>query len=517
MQPKTLAVAALISFLIPTSVVAKTATQNNPNKIWMLSSIAQQYAEVGQKQKASELITQALPLVDNISSNCDKPKPMATIAGNYARVGQDAQAKLLLEQAIKIAKTAKGCNSTNDSVENLLDISNKYIDEGLYDLALQSVKGLDDASLFYQVYGLSLIARDFAQSKKVDQVNALTTEILNVAQSIKDVNQRAFALSRGAYEFIEARQNTQAIKLLTEAQKTIPAIKDVDGKPDTLLLIARGYIKLRQPTEAIKILEQAILAAQKVSNLSFRVHNLGAIAVEYAAVNQKPKANLLLQQALSTANKIKPGSQRDDLLLTVSNYSAKSGQYDQAIKIANSINNNRQNQAAALSRIAAEVARQGKFDLALQIAQRQISDAGHKAGALMQIARALVNTKQLDRAVTVAQSIKGKYEKVGVLSEIALQYAENGNPDKAMNLVNTINKLSASLSDEGNDIDWMLPVVAQSYAKAGNFDRAIKVAESIKITQHRVQALTQIANEYSAKGQKDNSLLLLAQAFQLVK
>lgn len=515
MSPKTLAVAALISFFIPSSVVAKTATQHNPNKIWMLSSIAQQYAEAGQKQKASELITQALPLVDNISSNCDKPKPMATIAGNYARVEQETQAKLLLEQAIKVAKTAKGCYNTNDAVENLLDISNKYIDEGLYDLALQSVRGLDNASS-YQVFGLSLIARNLAASNKLDQVNALTTEILNVSQNIKDANQRAFALSRGAYELIEARQNTQAIKLLAEAQKTIPAIKDVDGKPDTLLLIARGYIKLGQPTEAIKILEEATLATQKVSNLSFRVNNLGAIAVEYATVNQSNSANLLLQQALSTANKTKQASERDMLLLTVTNYTAKSGQYDQAIKIARSIRN-RQNQAGALSQIASEVARQGKFHLALQIAQRQIGDAGHKAGALTEITRALVNAKQFDKAVTVAQNINRKYEKAGVLSEIALKYAENGNPDKAINLINTINKLSASLSDEANDIDWMLPAVAQSYAKAGNFDRSIKVAESIKITQHRVNALTKIANKYSDKGQKDKSLLLLAEALQLVK
>ncbi|MBW4601374.1 MAG: tetratricopeptide repeat protein [Calothrix sp. FI2-JRJ7] len=516
MSPKTLAVAALISFVIPTSVVAKTATQNNPNQIGMLSSIAQQYAKAGQKQKASELITQALPLVDNISSNCDKPKPMATIAGNYARVGQENQANLLLEQAIKITKTAKGCNSTNDSVENLLDISNKYIEEGLYDLALQSVKGLDDASSFYQVYGLSLIARDWAKSNKVDQVNALTTEILNVAQSIKDANQRAFALSRGAYELIEAQQNTQAIKLLAEAQKAVPAIQDVDGKPNTLLFIARAYNKLGQPTEAIKLLEQATLATQKVSNPSFRINNLGAIGAEYAAVNQKPKANLLLEQALTIANKTKPASAQDDLLLTVAGYTAKTGQYDQAIKIAKGIKS-REYQAAALSRIAGEVARQEKFDLALQIAQRQIGNAAHKAGAIMEITRALVAAKQFDKAVAVAQSINRKYEKAGVLSEIALKYAENGNPDEAINLINTINKFSASLSDEANDIDWMLPVVAQSYAKAGNFDRAIKVAESIKITQHRVNALTKIANEYSDKGQKDKSLLLLAQAVQLVK
>lgn len=515
MSPKTLAVTALISFFIPISVVAKTATQNNPNKIWMLSSIAQQYAKAGQKQKASELITQALPLVDNISSNCDKPKPMAIIAGNYARVEQETQAKLLLEQAIKVAKTAKGCYNTNDAVENLLDISNKYIDEGLYDLALQSVRGLDNASL-YQVFGLSLIARNLAASNEVNQVNALTTEILDVAQNIKDANQRAFALSRGAYEFTEARQNTQAIKLLTEAQKAIPAIKDIDGKPNTLLSIARGYLKLKQPTEAIKILEQATQTTPKVSNLSFRVDYLGAIAVEYAAVNQKPKSNLLLQQALSTVNKTKQASERELLLSTVANYHAKAEQYDQAIKIARSIKN-RQNQAGALSQIASEVARQGKIDLALQIAQRQIGDAEYQAGALMQIARALVNTKQLDRAVTVAQSIKGKYEKVGILSEIALQYAGNGNPNKAINIINTINKLAASLSDEQKDINWMLPPIAKSYAKAGQFDQAIKIAKSIKNTQYRVQALTQIANEYSAKGQKDNSLLLLAQALQLVK
>ncbi|OKH45745.1 hypothetical protein NIES2101_25855 [Calothrix sp. HK-06] len=517
MSPKTLAVAALISFVIPTSVVAKTATQNNPNKIWMLSNIAQQYAEAGQKQKASELITQALPLIDNISSNCNKPEPMATIAGNYVRVGQETQAKLLLEQAIKVAKTAKGCNSTNDSVENLLDISNIYINQGFYDLALQSVRGLNDASSsFYQVYGLSLIARDLAKSNKNDQINALITEILNVAQNIKDTNQKVFALSRGAYELIEAQQNTQAIKLLAEAQKTVPAIQDVDGKPNTLLFMARAYNKLGQPTEAIKLLEQATLATQKVSNPSFRINNLGAIGAEYAAVNQKPKANLLLEQALTIANKTKPASAQDDLLLTVAGYTAKTGQYDQAIKIAKGIKS-REYQAAALSRIAGEVARRGEFDFALQIAQRQIGNAAHKAGAIMEITRALVAAKQFDKAVAVAQSINRKYEKAVVLSEIALKYAEDGNPDKAINLINTINKLSASLSDEANDIDWMLPVVAQSYAKAGNFDRAIKVAESIKITQHRVNALTKIANEYSYKGQKDKSLLLLAQAVQLVK
>ncbi len=135
----------------------------------------------------------------------------------------------------------------------------------------------------------------------------------------------------------------------------------------------------------------------------------------------------------------------------------------------------------------------------------------------MEITRALVNAKQLDKAVTVAQNINRKYEKAGVLSEIALKYAENGNPDKAINLINTINKLSASLSDQQKDIDWMLPSIAKSYAKLGQFDKAIKVAESIKNTQHRVPALTAIANEYSAKGQKEKSLLLLSQALQLIK
>jgi tetratricopeptide (TPR) repeat protein len=511
MLPRTLAVTALVSFLLPISVIAKTATPNNPNKVWMLSIIAQEYAEAGQKQKASELIAQTLPLVNNISSNCDKPEPMATIAGNYARVGQDIQAKQLLEQAIQVAKTAKGCNNTNDTVENLLDISNKYINEGLYDLALQSVRGLNNANFsLYQVYGFSLIARDLAKSNKTDQINAITTEIINTAQNIKDLNQRAFALSRGAYEFIEARQNTQAIKLLAEAQKAIPNIKDVDGKPDTLLLIARGYKKLGQPTETIKLLEQATVAAQKVSNLSFRIHNLGAIAAEYTAVNQQPKANLLLAQALSTANKTKTASERDNLLSAVANYTAISGQYDQAIKIAKSIKT-RQNQAAALSQIASVVARQGKFDLALQIAQRQIGDAQYKAGAFMEITRALVTANQLDKAVTVAQSINRKYEKAGVLSEIVLKYAENGNPDQAFNLVNIINKLS----NKSDDINWMLPNVATSYAKAGNFDQAIKIANSIKVKQYRVNALTKIASEYSEKGQKDKSLLLLSQALQL--
>ena len=515
MKLKILVTAALLTLILP--VNGATAPESDVSKLGILTRIAGEYAAIGQNDKAEELLAQALPLVQAISNDCDKSEPIAAIAGQYAKAGQQAKAKELLDQAIRVANAAKNCLSHNDVVENLADIQNRYVQEGQYDLALQTVRGLNNENEVFKIYGLSLIAHHFADTGQVDKSSALLTEIVKVAQSLKDAHAQAFALARSAVEYAKAGQNAQAIELLNQAMKVAPTINNTnEGKSNVLVGIARGYAQVGQTDQAIKALDQALPIAKTMSNPDFKFHALGEIAVQYAAVNQKAKATEIFGQLQSMLQTGEPAF-KSISLSSLAHFYANSGQYEQALRIAQTIKDV-QEKAGALSRIAGHYARKGQFESALQVAQT-ISDANHKAGALSEIVRSYAEAGQLDQALKVAQTIERKFDKTMILSEMAVNYAEAGKPDRAIQIAQTIKDImsSTNISNEEKDIDWMLPAIVSSYAKAGQFDQALKVAQNIQGKPYKVNALSDIAGQYAARQQKDKAAALLAEALQIIQ
>ena len=121
---KILATTALLSLILPGA--SALGSEADFNRFLMLTKIASEYAAVGQKDKAADLLDQALPLVQSISDDCNKPEPIAAIARQYAAAGQEARSSQLLAQAIQVAKTATGCLGHNDEFENLAEIANQY-------------------------------------------------------------------------------------------------------------------------------------------------------------------------------------------------------------------------------------------------------------------------------------------------------------------------------------------------------------------------------------------------------
>jgi tetratricopeptide (TPR) repeat protein len=156
-------------------------SQTDPYKIWMLAEIAGQYAAVGQKDKAAELLGQALPLVEGISDDCDKPEPIAEIARQYAAAGQEARSSQLLAQAIRVAKTAKGCSGVNDEGENLGDIATRYWENGQYDQTLQILRQLGDDT--FKALALAYYAPQLAEVGRANQATAVLAEALQIGRN----------------------------------------------------------------------------------------------------------------------------------------------------------------------------------------------------------------------------------------------------------------------------------------------------------------------------------------------
>lgn len=63
----------------------------------------------------------------------------------------------------------------------------------------------------------------------------------------------------------------------------------------------------------------------------------------------------------------------------------------------------------------------------------------------------------------------------------------------------------------------MLPAIASSYAKAGQFDQALQVTQRIEDRYGKAKALTEIASQYTAREQTEKASELLAQALQITQ
>jgi len=92
-----------------------------------LADIAGKYAETGQKEKATQILSQALETAKTIEDANDKSRALADIAGEYAKAGQKEKANQILSQALETAKTI---GDADDKSRALADIAGKYANAG---------------------------------------------------------------------------------------------------------------------------------------------------------------------------------------------------------------------------------------------------------------------------------------------------------------------------------------------------------------------------------------------------
>ncbi len=516
--------------------------QSDPYKIWMLAEIAGQYAEVGQKDKAAELLAQALPLVQDISDDCNKPKPIAAIARQYAAAGQEAKSSQLLAQAIQMAKTAKGCSSNDDVLENLGDIAEWYWENQQYDQALQILRELDDDTM--KAVALAYYAPKLAEVGRANQATAVLAEALQIAQTIDKTASKAVALSRIADHTIKLGHNAQAVKVLDQLLQTAQNVND-DFYVSRLVDIAGKYIQVGKKTQAIKVLSQALSNAQTIENSFFKiylaqiavqyakagqldqalqvvqtldntnskVHALVEIAGEYVGENQKVKANELLSQALELSQTLNDSANKAGALSRIARHYAEAGQLDQALQIVKTISDAEQ-KASVLNVISDHYVQTGQLEQAIRVAQTIDNNTRYKVIALLQVADRYAEAGKLEQAIRVTQTIEGNvFNKVSALSRIASYYLKAKQIDQALQTAQAIEALSV----EHNNTDSILLQIVGEYAKVGQFDQALQVTQTIKGKPNQVKALSAIAGQYAARSQKEKASEILNQAVQIVQ
>lgn len=150
-------------------------------------------------------------------------------------------------------------------------------------------------------------------------------------------------------------------------------------------------------------------------------------------------------------------------------------------------------------------------------ASNTIQGAEFQTISLTGIAEAYLNAEQpnlaapiLERSLQLAQTINNPnpYSKIGSLERIASLYAKIGQPDRALQIVRSI--------QEPNYRSGVISVIVNQYAEMGQLDRALEVVQTIQQAEPKAANLAAIAGRLTAQ-QPQRAAKLYAEAVSIAR
>lgn len=468
-----------------------------------------------------------------------------------------------------------GCTGSTEKTEAeknpfacAIFLSNKIEDD-----LITSLKGTSS-----MVNKLNMLAQVYAKfGQKAKSLKLLTDNLKNVME-MKDFYHRALALIYMSETYTEIGEETKALEMLSQAlmdgqrlesaytRADIPfrivkvhlevgrfdqalavanKIEEADIKVRSLVDISDKYIKTRQNDKALDILFQAVEVAKTIKRPVERTSRFSDIGVKYIEAGQSAKAIEILILAVESIKTV------DDTGIKAINLSyippkyVKAGGYDKAFEIADLIEDPHYKLLAfvGMADTFIEVGQSTKASEMLSKALEVINQTDQSIipEAIRQIAIRYAQIGQYDQALEVVNMIKMPHVKSEASGNIGLVCVKAGQYDQALKFVTLIEKpdnaitpltdMAVKLAEAGrydqaikvtNTMspyfrDKALAEMVGIYAKAGNYDEAHKIANLIEKPYDKVIALTDISDKYIDDGQKASAIDSLSQASENAK
>jgi hypothetical protein len=364
----------------------------------------------------------------------------------------------------------------------LTDIAFQYAELGKSDLAIEvleqalpSTRAM--SSQCYQANPLAKIAGSYLLLGQDAVAKPLLAEAVQTAKAQDATGCSSSATSPTESLSNRAREYAEAghLDLAIELSSQL-------GDPITMAEIAGHLEAAGQPERAGKILDQAIVLAQDITAPQYSSTQILIVMAERLRVAERPAlVPLILERALeSIPSKPSPQSPTElqvSSMLQIAKSFAGIKSNSQALAVLDRVLPKIQ----ALSTLNSE-----KVDYQVRAAL-QYAELGQKSQPTAILAEALANAQKLPKDDLFSQA--------SALGSVAAGYAKLGDFEQAL-------KIAQSTQKEGG----RLPVyerIAVAYAIAGNPDEAAKLAQ---LSGNRNGALIEIVRYYLAQKQPDQAL-----------
>lgn len=429
----------------------------------IMGEVVKQYAQSGQID-AARTAAQAIPDLPV------KVQTLAAIALTYAEAGRAADATATLDQAIQQVKTVR---DVNEQANLLSPIVEEYRVQGQYRLSFQAAQALSSDEFSGREGVYSSIVRSAIAADQLDLALEVNQAIGSNWSDYKNQGYQGIAIA-----YAKAGQFDRALQIANLADN----FGSYSYQVRTLAAIAGEAQKRGQTTQAETILTQALEITNQFDTVNQKADGLVAIAIQYAIAGQTNRSAQLQQQMLTLASGIEDASTQGYVLREAISQYLNANQYVSAIQAAQAIRDmgERMNN---LTSVVNQAIQAGQYARALQ-AVRSINVPESKTRFLVTIATRYLQTAQpnqaspiLAEAFEVAKTISDPESKTIV---VRVDYDANGNP------------IPSTTIDDDNDRGSLLEAIAIAYGQAGQYNRAVQVAQTIQDTNARNQLLQRI-------------------------
>jgi tetratricopeptide (TPR) repeat protein len=401
----------------------------------------QEITVVEDEDIVSFLLANALELIKSSTDEWDKPKELSKIAMAYKETGQEDKAFEILNHATEEAKKIYVIDIRSDALKEIVIA---YIKIGGYKEALNIIKNKEMCNDLIITAG----AIALAETGKIKLSQELTDKILDVFLKME-------ALSKLAISYTEAGQKEKALEILSESIKLIEKMDAEIDKAEELYSQNPSNYKY-PPSSPIK---------------TAKAKALSEIALAYEKTGEKEKYQDFISQSIKLAEKIVDEANffKKEALLEISSNCLEGGKYEEAYEIIKKMKAELEQgwkKIEILSNIAIGYTKIGEKEKGLEILNKILIEAEKASNEwlLAKIASSYAEVGQYEKAFEIVKKIDNKFEKVFALSQIAKNYIEIDQNDKALKILDQAFEIAKKIESEYYKA-WVFREIAINYAK----------------------------------------------------
>ncbi|WP_245602575.1 tetratricopeptide repeat protein [Gloeothece verrucosa] len=440
----------------------------------LLLQLAQDYYELGERQKALEILALAQESIQNFKTQFtfdvvvwNRSKALQELAAYYLNFGENRQALAILDLATEEAKKFR--RKREVLIQELLTIATTYVQIG------QKNK----AELLWQdaFYKLEII--DPKSAELVLKTARVAILVGHKEEGIKLVEQtQSFLMQLEIAALAEEEKSMEKL-----AEKKLQEINQLPFNDDKIISLEQVALSLAEnPKIALKF-------SGKIKNPLDQAYLLVAIAKNYAQKNNWNIANNLLKQAVAAAETIPEQQQREEWFIETTNRLIAINQVDEhlvdeaqgtiplwQLQVAQKIV-----EKSNLSTLRAKVN--------LKLLQTKMMDNNEESALnslkknlkyfqkaslkkefnkeFLNLFKLAIKSNKNDVALFLAENIFDKDYKIVALRQAAQKYAVNGNKEKAKKILSEVMKIAQTINDSSRNQELIKGITEQQEKIAG--------------------------------------------------
>lgn len=290
---------------------------------------------------------------------------------------------------------------------------------------------------------------------------------------------------------------------LTAAAYLAESINSRDGHAEAMKEIVGHYLAKNEVDLAAEL-------ANTVDDTFIRDRLLSQVAEKCAALDDD-------EYALQLADAIEDTGFQAITRERIAAQKASKREFDKAFEIAESLPES----SDALAEIAVQLAHAGNENEAIQ-AISQIRFHASKVNALQAIAAHYVEKGEPEKAAAnllnaAAEAFEIEFieEKIRSLISISGHYIEAGKKDKAIELLDKTRQLAETLDNAHRE--GFLALISLDFLRAGSIDLADRTLDLVSDKTQIASCLASFAAEFDSRGERDEALDVLEEAYQILK